>query len=497
MKKSFLKLTRNSFFYLIAGITSAFIGILTLPLYTRFLTPNDYGIVAIVASITGFLGAFYTLGLTGAYGRFYFDYKDDEEELKKHISTIVLFLAIYGLVFSFLVISCKGIIEDFTKGIPFVPYILLAVLSGYFLIFFQIKLILYQIEQRAKNYTFLFIASIILQTVLTIYLVVFQGQGALGYIKAGFINSIIFAGISLWMIRGYLIPVIDIKKLKISLRYSLPIVPHLFAGWMLTLADRLILNNLVGVAETGLYSAGYKVAMIMNMAAASVNFAWSPYLYSAMKDRGDSAKQEIARFATYWVMMMCFIFLIISIFSKEIIAIFTASPYHLAYKVVPLIVSGCLFQGFYYIVVNPLFWKGKTPIIAVATMASGILNIGLNFLFIPKLQMMGAALATALSFLFCFIFIGYFSLKYLPFPYEYRRLFKILVVTGLCCLLWLYIPSPDNLWLSIVIKLFIVAGFPTFLVLTRFLKREEQEMIKNILQIGRQWTHNFVFKRIK
>ena len=131
MLKDLIQLARNSSWYLIGNFLSIFIGVLLLPLYTRFLTPTDYGIVAIAASVTAFLGAFYQLGLIGAYNRFYFEYKDDQNELKRHISTILFFLTFYGLAFTLLITFLGKPVEALIPGVPFTPFIQLAIWSSY------------------------------------------------------------------------------------------------------------------------------------------------------------------------------------------------------------------------------------------------------------------------------------------------------------------------------------------------------------------------------
>lgn len=484
MLKDFLLLIRNSSWYLIGNALLVFLGVILLPLYTRFLTPDDYGITAIAASVTGFLAAFYNLGLMAAYNRFYFDYKDDPEQLKRHISTIVLFLSFYGLALTLLLTIFGKPIEAFTPGVPFSPYIQLAICSSYFSLLFQLRLRLYQTEQKADKYFIFFVAHVLFTIGITIFLVVFQERGALGYIAAGLISNFVFSLASFWLLRGYLIRWLDIPKLKMSLRYGLPLVPHTFSGWMSGLADRMILNSLVNTAVTGIYSIGHTIGGAIAIVATSVSFAWGPLFFSLMKDKGDAAKGEVARFATYWVLVMCLAFLLVSVFSREIVTVFAAPQYREAYRVVPLIALGLLFGGFYYIVVGPLFWLGRTNIIATATVTAGLLNVGLNFLFIPGLQMMGAALATALSHLFVFGAIAYFSLRSFPIPYEYKRLLKIVVVTSACYLVSLPIANLAGFWITFAAKLPVIVLFPVLLILARFPEEEEKKTAKQLLRRG-------------
>jgi len=150
----------------------------------------------------------------------------------------------------------------------------------------------------------------------------------------------IFALISLWLLRHHLVPHVDTRKLRASLRYGLPLVPHMLGGWMFNLADRLMINYMVGTAEAGLYTVGYQVGMAMNIVSTAINFAWSPFFFSQVKEKGEAAKPELAKISTYWVLVTCLVFLLISLFCREAIALLTRQQYHQAYHVVPLVAGG-------------------------------------------------------------------------------------------------------------------------------------------------------------
>ena len=292
MYKSFLKVSKKSFVYLIANSIQSFIGIITLPLYTRFLTPTDYGICGITASVTSFLTAFYLLGLMAAYKRFYFNYKVDSEKQNKYISTIVFFIISYGLILTLILTIFGKPLEVFTEGVPFYPYIILAVWSSYFTLIIQLRLRLYITEQKSKKYTALFVTNIVFRTIISIYFVVFLKKGALGFIAGGLISSFIFSLISIWLIRRHFVRAFDIAGLKASLKYGLPLVPHQIGTWMFNLSDRLILNKLISTSEVGLYSVGNRVSTLMHVVAMSINFAWSPFFFLIMKGDKEAAKKK-------------------------------------------------------------------------------------------------------------------------------------------------------------------------------------------------------------
>jgi len=482
MLQHFLHLARNSIAYLVAYFVPAFLGVLLLPLYTRFLSTDEYGITAVAESIAVFLLAFYQLGLLAAYMRFYFDYRDDPAELRRHISTIAIFVMVYGLVLSTLLTLLGSPLERLMPGVPFSPYIQMAVWSSYFNLIFLLGLNLYRTEQKSNRYLVFSAAHVAFTQLLTIFLVVVLKEGAKGYIAAILISNALFSLLSLWLLRRYLGPVFDPHKLKAGLRYGLPLVPHILGVWMFHTADRLMLTSLAGPSEAGLYAVGYRVGQGVNLIASAINFAWGPFFYSQMKDRGDAAKGEAVRFITYWVMAMCFTFVIAIIFSRELVTLLAAPEYRDCYRVVPLIALGFLFQGFYFAVVNPLFWLRKTPLIAAGTLTSGILNVVLNLVLIPHMQMMGAAVASAISNLYCFLFIAFFSLKLFPVPYEYRRLAKIGAAAAACYLLSLAAEQLSGFWVVFAAKLPIILVFPLILLGLRFLQEEERQALRRLVK---------------
>jgi O-antigen/teichoic acid export membrane protein len=270
---------------------------------------------------------------------------------------------------------------------------------------------------------------------------------------------------------------VDTGKLRASLRYGLPLVPHMLGGWMFSLADRVLINKLVGDAEAGLYTVGYQMGLGMNIVSTAINFAWSPFFFSQVKEKGDAAKGELAKISTYWVLVTCFIFLLISLFCREAVGLLTEPEYHEAYHIVPLVAGGYLFIGLYFITSTPLFWLGKTPHIAAVTITSGLLNVGLNLLLIPHMQMMGSALATLISCAFQFIAAAALAHKWFPMPYEYWRLAKIFAATGACYLAAYITSQYVDFWWHFVIKLGITASFPLLLVILSFLTRDERQTL--------------------
>ena len=123
------KLLKNSSIYTMVMVLQKCIGFFMLPLYTAYLTPTDYGIQAVVTSVSSFLSVFVTLGLDAAAQRFYYKYKAGEIEIKKIYGTVAVAILLNAVLIGVLFITGhKFLIDPIIGDIDFYPYVLLGIL---------------------------------------------------------------------------------------------------------------------------------------------------------------------------------------------------------------------------------------------------------------------------------------------------------------------------------------------------------------------------------
>lgn len=476
------RIFKNSSGFALGSILTNAVGFILLPIYTRYLTPDDYGILSIATAIGSILGILYLAGLNGAIGRFYYDYNDDESELKKYIGTIVLSLILYSLCFTiFLSIFGNLIFQSMVGNLQFNPYILIILWTTFFSTIFPLSLIMYQVREKPLLYSFWSIIKFIVNTLLIIYFVVGLRQGALGSLIGSFITSMIFFVVGYILLKKDISLIIERQKLIESLKFGIPLIPHALAGWTLTLIDRIFLNNYQSIAIVGLYSLGYQFGMIMSLITTSINFAWTPFFMSTAKEKGEDAKPIFKQLTTYYMMVIIFIGLVISMFAKDVIFLMTTPEYYKSYEIIPIIVGSHVLNGMYYMVVNQIFYTKKTKYLPIATFGSALINIALNYLWIPNYGMMGAAYATLFSFAFAFIFTWIISYKVYPIHYEYQRIVKII---GAACIVSIisFNVSYANLLSDIAIKLIILMFFPISLIISGVITKSELNKCYNLIK---------------
>ena len=427
------KVAKNAGIYGIVQILQGAIGFFLLPIYTRFLTPNDYGIVSIVTSVTGFLGMFYLLGLNGAISKYYYEYQDDESQFKKFIGTIITIILIISLVLTiFLFGTHHFLLDKFIKGIDFYPYMAIGLLTVGFSTIFPIYQGLLQMQHRAEKYAIQQFTTFLVTLILNIVFIVIIKVGAIGPLLSAFIVSLITFTYAVVVFTKFTSWKVDKKIMVKSLKYAMPLVPHTLAGWISNLADRIILNNLKSTSLVGIYNIGYQFGNIINMVAGAVNSAFIPWFFSIMKDSKND-RNQIYKFGTAFILLYSLGALWLSILSPYILKIMVHKNFFGAVDCIPYIAFAYVFNGVYYFFVSGLFYnEAGTKYIFIASTISAAVNIILNFLLIPKYEIIGASLATLISFALMSVMVLNLSKiinKKDDLKWKYKRLYSIVIIS--------------------------------------------------------------------
>jgi O-antigen/teichoic acid export membrane protein len=469
-------LAAKSFVYGLGSVLLKSINLLVLPLYTRFLTPADYGVVAIASTLSAFLSIVFPLSLYSAIARFYF-VAGSERDKRRMNGTIWLAILGFALVMSLVLDLVGGRLLQFVfPQLPFDPYGRIAIWTAFFGMFGLVPLNLLQVKERPGAYVWWTGTSLIFTVGSVVVSVVFLGQGAYGYLLATLIANAVLALPYVVLTLRDADFTIDRMCLKKALSFSLPLVPHGLASWGLTLSDRAILQLYVTLSALGLYSLGYQIGSIMIMISGAISNAWIPFFFKRVAQEGDAAKGALARIVTYYTLTVCVVAVGLCVFARDAVVLLTHESFHPAHSVVPVIAVGYLWSSLYVIPANFLFAKSQTAWLPVATVAAGMVNIGLNFVLVPHYGIMAAAWATFVAFLVMLVLVFFIARRVFPFPYEYRRLAAILAAAGLVIAVGLSIdlPLPGDL----LLKTALFAAFPLLLLACGFFSdRERAAMI--------------------
>lgn len=479
MASSKLKFMKNSVIYTIGDILPKILYFFMIPIYTKYMNPEEYGIVTTVLTVGSIFSMLYILGLDGALMRFYYDYKEEEKQ-KVFISTIWLFLLIHTVALTIILLLLGNNFSNFIfKSIPFEPFVKLMLFNCFFSTFTAIPLTIFRMREQAFKFGLFSILTTIVNISFIFYFVVFMKNGPKGNLTAYVITNAIFSLIYLALLLKDIKFKFSIEVLKEGLKYGIPLIPHGIGAWILNASDRLFLERYRTLSEVGLYGLGYQFGLLLDYFLGGINKAYVPFFFrtAAENDNASSIFEDIMKYYSVFIFSLG---LGIALFAKEIILILSSSPeYYDAYKIIPFITVVSILHGFYYMSVNSVFYSKKTNTLALTTGASAIINASLNIVMVPKYGMYGAVFTTLVAYLFLFIFTYYTGQKYYPIKWHWNSI----LLNGSMCILF-YLASTihiGNSFVYVIYKIGIFIVYVAMLFVFKFLSIEKLKRCKSKL----------------
>lgn len=369
----------------------------TAPIFTRIMSPSDYGQLSTYSSWVSFISIFVGLQTDGSIGIARIKYS--REDFDKFLSSImsISFLS-FIVFFSFTLIfrNQLGNILGFPSFI--VPAIVVNSFFSYCVSFYSVRLI--HMKQVKKNAYISYVQAIV-GTVLSIFFITrWQGEKYLARIA---VDNIMV------MVQGVIFIIIIYSKGKIfynksywdfCFAYTLPLILHGASGIVFTQSDRVMLKSMIGETETGIYSVVYTLALVINILWYSFNSIWAPYYYEYKKneDNENIKKKSTNYMVVFTILTIGFMFL-----APEVFKILAPENYWKGLYIIPLVAVAYYFNFIYAFPANYEFYNAKTKVIALGTTIAALINIALNYLLIPMFAGIGAAIATIISHISIFV----------------------------------------------------------------------------------------------
>lgn len=459
MKKAKNRILKNTSAYTLVGMIPYMTSFIMLPVYTRYMSPSDYGILSLVSAFQSILITMVSLQLSAALPRYYFEYSG--EKLKIFFSTTIYSVAGIAVIILTVIhlwgVSLIGLI--FPKaGIPYFPYFLISLITVFIAQLSQVAERLLVVQERGGVVLFRSLLGTVFGVAAGLYFVVYLDMKALGALLAGMLTGFFMMALVLLLVRDFFVLKWQKSYFTQSIKYSWPIIPHAMGGYLFMYSDKIVMEKFVGLSAIGIYSIADRFSMSLKMLVNSINTALSPnFTRLAIRDI-EQAKKIFKPIITKWAVLISFCYLGLAMFSRELIEIMIPIQYHVAYPLVPILLAAYLFRGLYCFGSYPLFFLKKTKYIPFITVSAGFVNIGLNILFIPMIGIYAAAWTTLVSFFITFVLAIYFSAKFSSMQFEWRR-----IVAIFASMFFIYILSilllPEALIARILAKLIYLALF--------------------------------------
>lgn len=478
--------------FLISSLTTKAMGFLLIPLLTYYLSPEEFGTLSTIESIGRLLPIFMALYLDSAFNRFYFKEKDvSPSRVTSLYSTHFWFILFWGAGVGVLFLVLYPFLLSDLSGINFLPIFALTVAQLLNQLAVMVTMI-WNAKLLAKRLALFQVAMSLIAVFITWYLLVIDNVGWESRLYALFIVSVTQLSILLYFAikNSWLTFNFDLKILKRSLKFSTPLIPNIAAGWIALSSDRLIMAYFGQLDQVGLYSVAAQIAIIMYVFNDAITKVQSPIAMSGLTEDIDTAKRNMASFITGYFTLMSIVYFLLSLFSRELLFYFTEEPFHSAYQIVIIIGVAYFCSGVYRVFVNIISFHGATWNLSLAAVIQVLVNITLNFIFIPIYGMYAAAISTVLSTVVYTLWIYHRAQKLDKIDVQYRAIFKILMllVLGVICSVLLNISYDVSIKL-IVSKLILFALF--FIMLCKLNSSEKLRELLSSLFVFIRKKSNF------
>ena len=472
------KVTRDTTIMILFYIINSLGTLVLLPIIAKTLDAYSYGVWTQVTLTLLLVFPLCTLSLDYALNRL-LPNKTDRGEIRETFFSILAVVLGCSAVIAVVIILLRNPIAEALFGDADMASIV--VILGIALLFQAIASCCtnyFRASRQTKTYAALSIAIKIGETGLAAYLVL-AGYGIQRAVLALLIPRVFIFLVALALIiRQVGISMPRFTNIKPYLRFSIPIMTLSLIWWVLSWGDRYIITIFLGTAQVGIYSAAYTIGSTCGIFMGPLTDLMLAAL-SKLYDQEKIAEVRtiLSRSLRYSLMLVIPSAFGVSVLSKPMLILLTTAKFEDASPaIIPLIASAVMVFSISSITGYSLQLTKKTRLVALIWLIAAVTNIVLNFILIPWIGIVGAAIATLFSFAFISIIVTYFSLKELSFTIDWLFLLKSLIASALMgAVLWFV--APDRL---ADVMLWIIAGAVIYFCLLFLLRGLTGEEIKSL-----------------
>jgi O-antigen/teichoic acid export membrane protein len=460
--------------YTAASVLSKLIAVALLPLYTRYLTPEDYGAAEVLFAAVVAASIVIRLGVIEAVLRFY--YKADEDP-GRVVSTSFAALFWFGSLAALIALPFAEPISEALLDESAADLVRISIGGLWVLTLHEYLLTLFRLEERARAFFAVTIANVLVAIALTVALVVGEDEGARGLLLGSYVSGAAFVLGLIVVHRRQLSLWVDRALLRRMMRFGLPTMPAELSLYMLNFVDRIIIVRAAGLAEAGLYSLAVKFAQAVNVLVRGFQLAWPPLAYSIRDD--DEARRAYAAVVTWFVAACAFVVVGMWLLARWIVRALAAPEFFASYEAIGLISTAVTLYALYMVLLVILGRTGRTEFNFPATIAALVANVVLNLILVPPLGIVGAGIALLVSYLVVVVLMYGFTQRLFAVPYEWGRLARVtLVSVALVALGELLLPTSGFAGLASRIALWLT--YPIALLLGGFFTPGERRRLSSL-----------------
>jgi O-antigen/teichoic acid export membrane protein len=477
------KLLKHSSVYSLGNILNKAVGFLLIPFYTHYLTTADYGTLELLDLSVTLVGLLLNMWMNASLVRHYYEYEDNRNRNEVVSTAMIATSTSAALVSAAGFFWARWISILILKSPQFYLFVRVIAFNLFFTCLNSVSFSYLRARQKSSLIVAMNSASLVMSLGLNIYFLAGLKTGVIGVLYSGLIaNGLVTTALTISTIReaglnfGW-------SKLKALAAFGLPLILTSFSAFELNFADRFFLEHYSTVSTVGIYALGYKFGYMLSfLLIQPFMMIWGARMYEVAK-RPD-AGVLFSKIIAYFTLLLSAAALAMSLVIKEVIAVVSTSQFHQAYKIVPAVALAYVFYGISYYFQTGVYISKKTAYLGLMGAVCATANIALNFWLIPRYAAMGAAWATALSFLLMAILAYVFSQRVYRVPYSLFRV-ALPVVAAVGIYFISNVIEPPSLLVAIAWKLLLLVGFGFVVFALGFFDESEVLQLRHTLQMAR------------
>jgi O-antigen/teichoic acid export membrane protein len=412
-------LARDTLLYGVSAILSRGLSLFVLPIYTRILSPVEYGALDIVMVIGSFATLLVSLEITQALARFY--QETEGEAAKRRMASTVLWFtaAAYALAGAGAILAAEPLATWLLgsadmAGILRIGFLGIVASGFFYLVQNQLRFAL-----RSKAFAVISLVYAFATLALGVLLGYGVGLGLAGVLWGLFMGTAAAAALGLWLLRDSYRLEYDGPLLRTMLAFSMPLVPSALATFLTLYSNRMILNGLEGLYAVGVFGVAARVASVITLLTIGLQSALTPLIYAHHREPG--TPRQLARLVEGFSAAALGCCLALGLFAWEILALFVERRYMGAAPLV-LFLAPATLLGHMYIFFPGIPIAKRTRLQLLIFTVTAAATAALNWLLIEVADLSGAAVATLLASV---LFISLWTLasqRLYPIPISWSRI---------------------------------------------------------------------------
>jgi O-antigen/teichoic acid export membrane protein len=471
------RISRQLFAYGTADVLVLAISFLLLPIYTRVLSPREYGALALLLVFEAVLKIISRWGMDAAFLRLYYEHPAGERSTLA--GTIAGFFALANGALAVLLLALAAPINRaLFDSLEFIwPYRLLIV-NIFLSTFLVLPLTLLRIQERARLFATINFSLSFGTIVLRLLFVVGLGFGIFGILLADVVMTVVLLLALARTMRSMIGRRFSSAHLGQLFRYGFPFVPNGVLTHVMGMGDRFILSLYMPLREVGFYLIAGSVAALIKYFPVAFDVAWTPFAYDSMQ-RSD-APVLFARLATYAFAVLAASLVALSGLAPPLMDLILPPEYGQVGPLVPILALALAIQTVRVLPGTSLNVAKKTTVYPTVTAAGAIISVAAYFALIPRFGTYGAATALLISQVLTTALMIYLAQRAYRIPYEVGRIVKVVAVAAVTYVAMMTIVSGSS-WRTVAVRIALLLLFPAGLLLLRFLRPQELADIRKLL----------------